>query len=363
MKLRVRLTLMSSVMLSIACVVLTLAANYSADKAITTAIPLIPTQESNITMTELEPAQELSTQQYEVFRFESILAMIFVVVFGSAATYFVVGKALTPLNTLTEEMKKKTINNLDEKISEPNIKDEIYDISTAFNEMIYNLQKSFTLQEQFSADVAHELRTPLAVMMAKIDVFKLSTHCNQEEVTKMTDELNIQVNRLTNLTNDLLCFSKELPLKENSKVDLHLLITDLIEELSEQSKTRNTSIRIEGNCASVHGEDRLLERVFFNLLENAIKYSSDNSCVLVKLAQKGNQTIVQLIDTGDGIPDSEKELVFQPFYRTDKSRNLSIGGNGLGLAICKKILNRHLACIEIKDNEPKGSIFEITFDS
>ena len=175
MNLRVRLTVMSSIILSIACVALTLAVNFSADKAITMAIPLDPQNPDQvIPLTQLDAAVLTPSTHYELFRTESIVAMFLVVLVGSVSTYFVAGQTLKPLKKLTNEIKHKTVNNLDEKTTLPGIKDEIFDISMAFNEMSYNLQKSFQLQEQFSADAAHELRTPLAVMMAKLEVFKLS---------------------------------------------------------------------------------------------------------------------------------------------------------------------------------------------
>ena len=364
MNLRVRLTLMSSMILSIACVILTLAVNLSADKAITPAIPIIPSiSEYQTEWNTLVPAALVPTTQYEVFRIESIMAMIFVVLMGTLSTYFLAGQTLKPLKQLTQEIKHKTINNLDEKITIPAIHDEIYEISTAFHEMSCNLQRSFQLQEQFSADAAHELRTPLTVMMAKLEVFKLANEIENSALKNMIDEMCVQLERLSNLTNDLLWFSKELPLKRNNELDLYLLLSDLADELQDKAQEKHIQIRVDKKTLCTRGDDALLERVFYNLLENAIKYSEEQSIIIVTLEQKDNQAIVQIIDTGEGISDAEKQLVFQPFYRIDQSRSRIIGGNGLGLAICKKILDRHLASIEIKDNHPYGSIFELKFPS
>ena len=361
MNLRLRLTLMSSIILSIACVILTLAVNFSADKAIILAVPLEPQISENIVGEEIKPSILTPATQYELFRTESISAMIFVVLAGSIATYFIAGQTLKPLKKLTNEIKNKTVNNLHEKLTLPRIKDEIFEISTAFNDMSHNLEQSFRLQEQFSADAAHELRTPLAVMIAKIEVFKLDEQIAKGSTLSMINELGLQLDRLSNLTNDLLWFSKDLPLKNKRKINLYQLFLDLNYELFERLEEKNIKISIEEKELVVCGDDALLERVFFNLLENAIKYSCENSTILIKLEQTQKKSMVKIIDSGEGISDEEKQLVFEPFYRIHKSRNHRIGGNGLGLPICKKILDRHLASIEIKDNHPCGSIFEITF--
>ena len=355
---------MSSVILSVACVILTLAVNFSADKAITNALPLTPPiMGDEVPIQQLQPAKIIPAQQYELFKAESIIAMVLVVFTGSVCTYFLAGQTLKPLKKLTNEIKHKTINNLDESITLPIIKDEIFEISTAFNEMSHNLKKSFQLQEQFSADAAHELRTPLSVMIAKLEVFKLSNQPPQGETLTMINEVCSQLDRLSNLTNDLLWFSKDLPLKNNINIELHLLLSDLAYELAEKSDEKKIEIIIEGDELNTIGDDALLERVFYNLLENAIKYSSKHSSVTVTLAKKNNLSVVTIKDVGEGISDTEKNLIFEPFYRIDKSRSRFIGGNGLGLAICKKILDKHLATIQVYDNHPSGSIFEITFSS
>lgn len=357
--LQIRLTLLSCAVLSFACIVLTLTINLSANKVINATI--IPSTAADVIQSNYvgdkipqipqTPGIPLQSAQ-KSFRYESLFAMLGIILLGSAATYVVVGRALEPVKNLTEIARNKRIENLTEEITLPKIKDEVYDLTLAFNEMSEHLEKSFSLQKQFSADAAHELRTPLATMQANLEVQALSEPQNEN-----TSQLLGQIARLTKLIDDLLWFSKDTPLENLQTVDIFHLVSDILEEFSESKE----NVSITNEQLFIKGNDSLLERVFYNLLQNAIKYGGKNSNIEIRILPQ--EMSVEICDNGQGVPDSEKKLIFEPFYRMDKSRSREIGGNGLGLAICKKILDKHSANIEVLDNKPQGAIFKITFPS
>lgn len=362
LNLRMRLTLLSSIMLTFACITLTLVINLSANKMVDTIrteqamVDLMPAFDAS---QETMPALLIGASQQKTFHFESLGAMILIVLIGSAATYFISGRALRPVSLLAEEVKNKNITNLHDTLPLPETKDEIYELSEAFNLMMLNLEKAFQLQTRFSADAAHELRTPLTVMQTKLEIYQLNTH--DAKTKKMLMELNGQINRLTQLIDDLLWFSKNLPIENMAPVDLKQLIHDVADELKTKSDQKHQQIILFEQECIVNGSDALLERVFYNLLDNAIKYSAENSTISIQYQYTADKQILSVLDEAETIPDESKTLIFEPFYRIDPSRNRSIGGSGLGLAICKKILERHQAKIQCLNHTPKGNIFEITF--
>lgn len=362
LNLRMRLTLLSSIMLTLACIILTLVINLSANKMVDT----IRTDQALIDLTPAidaskgtMPAMLIGASQQKTFHFESLGAMLLIVLIGSAATYLLSGRALRPVSTLAEEVKHKNITNLQDTLPMPETRDEIYELSEAFNFMMQNLEKAFQLQTRFSADAAHELRTPLTVMQTKLEIYLLSV--KDAETQNMLKDLNIQIDRLTHLIDDLLWFSKNLPIENMAPVDLKQLIADVANELKAKSDEKAQQIVLFTQECTVMGNDALLERVFYNLLENAIKYSAANTTITINYQPSADKQILSVIDEAEPIPDESKTLIFEPFYRIDPSRNRSIGGSGLGLAICKKILERHQAEIRCLNHPLKGNIFEITF--
>lgn len=363
--LQIRLTIMSCIILSMACIILTFTMNLSANKVIDAQL-LQPSQyvssvshDDSNEVVEDEFFDNAQTPMLEIktakrsFRIESIFSMLAIIVIGSSITYVLVGRALKPVKKLTEISRYKRVDNLTEKIELPKIKDEVYDLTLAFNDMSEHLKQSFDLQKQFSADVAHELRTPLATMQTKLEVHRLQ----DIDTDDLTSDLLKQIERLSKLIDDLIWFSKDTPLNSLQYVDMKQLINDIAEEL-EIGEDR---IHISDNELLIKGDDALMERVFYNLLQNAIKYSGRNFKISVNIFSENKS--IEICDNGPGIEDSEKKAIFEPFYRIDKSRNRDVGGNGLGLAICKKILDKHGASIEVMDNKPHGSIFKIKFSS
>ncbi len=360
--LRMRFTLVASLFLLVSCVTLTLLSNMSAASMIEAAT-VMPSMESGSTSTlPLEPAESIEEPYYQIFQQKTVIATILIVLVGSVATHFAAGYVLKPIHDLSNEVQKRNIKNLGEPITLPQSADEIQQLTISFNQMMADLQRSFLLQKEFSANAAHELRTPLTVMRAKLDVFALSKDINPE-TQEMVTAMNCQLERLSKLIEDLLWFSKDLPLEKVTPVPLYPLLCDVAEELSRIADEKEINIQIEETDSFVLGQDSLLERVFYNLLENAVKYSPSKTQVVVTVQPVQNSVLVRIADQGEGIPESCRSAVFEPFFRVDKSRSRAIGGSGLGLAVCKKILERHHAQISVLTNHPNGSVFEINFPS
>lgn len=360
MSLRMRVTLVASLFLLISCVTLTFLSNMSASRMIQAAQVLPPN--GSPPMTQLEPALSVGVESYHLFQRKTGIATVVIVIVGSVGAYFAAGYAMKPIQMLSKEVKRRNVRNLDEPLTLPQASDEVQELTISFNHMMAELQKSFLLQKQFSADAAHELRTPLAVMQAKLDVFALE-NSGDPQVNGLISSLDQQMERLSKLIADLLWFSQDMPLENMGPVPLYPLFCDVAEELSGLADERGVSVQIEQTECYVVGQDRLLERVFYNLIENAIKYSPPCTQVDVTVQKGENCVQIKIVDQGEGIPEPYRDTVFEPFFRVDRSRSRAIGGSGLGLAVCKKILERHNAQICVLPNHPKGSIFQIAFPS
>lgn len=361
--LRMRFTLVASLFLLVSCLTLTLLSNMSA-ASMMEAATVMPSIKGNSTpILPLKPAVKPAEEPYyQIFQQKTAVATIFIVLIGSVATYFAAGYVLKPIHNLSNEVQKRNIENLGNPIPLPQSADELRQLTLSFNQMMADLQRSFLLQKEFSANAAHELRTPLTVMRAKLDVFALSKD-NNPETQELINSMSVQLERLSKLIEDLLWFSKDLPLENVMPVSLYPLLCDVAEELSSIAEEKEIHIQIEQTECFVLGQDNLLERVFYNLLENAVKYSPPQTQVAVTVQKTQNFIQLRIIDQGEGIPEPYRNAVFEPFFRVDPSRSRAVGGSGLGLAVCKKILERHHAQICVLSNTPKGSVFQITFPS
>lgn len=370
--LKIRYTMITSLFLLCSCTALMVLSNISANRMIRNledeilaeaVVPAEKGENKEIYLKDEAAAPVTATRAYYVlFRTETAMATGFIILLGSAFTYFAAGYMLKPIQKLSGEIQKRNINNFAEPLKVPQSSDEIQELTVSFNRLLAEVQHSFQIQKQFSADAAHELRTPLAVLQTKIDVFAMDKTLDSEMQIFM-NTLREQVERLTALIDDLLLFSKDLPLENMETVHLQPLLIDVINELTELAEEKNIEITLNCSNETVHGQDRLLERVFYNLLENAVKYSSDGTTISISVKKEAGKTVVTFADQGEGIPDDYRKDIFEPFFRIDKSRSRSVGGNGLGLAVCRKILNRHQAEISAAANVPKGSVFQIKFPS
>lgn len=303
---------------------------------------------------------ETSYAARKSFLQDSILYMIILVVIGAVLTYYLSGKALKPLQELSSQMKNLTVHNLSEDLEIPKSKDEVADLTYSFNEMSNKLDEAFSMQKRFSENAAHELRTPLSVLKTKVEVFEKKKSHTKEEYDSLLNVISTHTNRLSELVSDILNFTNMDAMEYNHKVEIKGLIEDIVDELTIPAKERHIMVSLKGMEQFVIGNTNLLHRAFFNLVENAIKYNHENGSVNIEVSCVNDQTLVTIEDTGIGIPEEMRTLIFEPFFRVDKSRSRQMGGAGLGLTMVKNIIDKHGGQIRVLENQRGGSSFLVT---
>ncbi|SFQ05146.1 Signal transduction histidine kinase [Psychrobacillus psychrotolerans] len=378
MPIRLRLTVMTVALLTVCCVGLTLILNFSAIKMATIidATATIPAQEvgedqwidESIPPASSNMAPSVSSETFQKakigFRIESIIYMLLVIISGGFLTYYLSGKALKPLDTLNEQVKNINVHNLSETLSVPLTKDEIAELTGTFNEMTDKLNDSFMMQRRFSASAAHELRTPLAVLQTKVDVFKKKKIHTTEEYDVLINVIEKQTKRLRGLVASLLDMTNMEDNGEQSSIYAKDILEDIISELSHITKDKNITMTLNCDNSVVFGNIDLLYRAFYNLVENGIKYNTQGGTVEVIVNRLSKEHVsIKIIDTGIGIADKYKQKIFEPFYRVDKSRSRQLGGTGLGLSTVESIIKKHNSTITVTDNENGGTCFHVILNS
>lgn len=373
MPIRLRLTVMTVVLLTVCCVGLTLILNFSANRMatkidVTSAIaPLVDgeewgdesTQSASSNITPSVPSEASQKARID-FRIESIVYMLLVIVGGGFLTYNLSGKALKPLDTLNRQVKNINVHNLSETLSVPPTKDEIAELTVTFNGMKAKLDTFFMMQRRFSASAAHELRTPLAVLQTKIDVFKKNRAHTTEEYDALIYVIEKQTKRLRGLVASLLDMTNMDDNVEQSSICLKDIFEDIITELSHMTKDKNVTMTLDCDNSIVFGNNDLLYRAFYNLVENGIKYNIDGGIVEVIVNRLSKEQVsIKIKDSGIGIADKYKTKIFEPFYRVDKSRSRQLGGTGLGLSTVDSIIKKHNGTMTVTDNESNGTCFNV----
>ncbi|WP_312470693.1 HAMP domain-containing sensor histidine kinase [Neobacillus sp.] len=374
---RLRLTVMTVTILSVCCVGLTLILNFSADRMATRidATSMLPAQvvgndgwmdgysQAVPNSMALPVPSEDSQKARTEFKTQSIIYMLLVIVGGGFLTYYVSGKALKPLDTLNDEVKNINVNNLSETLAVPTTKDEIAELTQSFNEMTDKLNNTFMMQRRFSASAAHELRTPLAVLQTKVDVFKKKNAHTIEDYDALISIIEKQTTRLRRLVGNLLDMTNMDDKDEQSSIFLKEIFDDIISELSSIANEKNVQLSLNCDDSVVKGNTNLLYLAFYNIVENGIKYNVENATVDIVVERLNKeQVLIEIKDTGIGIPDEMKKNIFEPFYRVDKSRS-QIGGAGLGLSIVDSIIKKHNGTITVTNNEGGGTCFKIILNS
>ncbi|OMC81047.1 HAMP domain-containing sensor histidine kinase [Viridibacillus sp. FSL H8-0123] len=377
MPIRLRLTVMTVTLLTVCCVGLTLILNFSANRMATRidAAVVLPAQEVGgegwidestpaASSSMASPVSSEASQKAKMdYKSESISYMLLVIVCGGILTYYFSGKALKPLDTLTEQVKKINVHNLSETLSVPPTKDEIAELSLTFNEMTDKLNNAFMMQQRFSASAAHELRTPLAVLQTKVDVFKKKKIHTIEEYDALIYVIEKQTKRLRELVGNLLDMTNMDDGVEQSSICVKDIFEDIISELSHITKDKNVTMTLDCDNSVVFGNPDLLYRAFYNLVENGIKYNIDGGTVEIKVNRLSKEQVsIKVKDTGIGIADKYKKKIFEPFYRIDKSRSRQMGGTGLGLSTVDSIIKKHNGTITVTDNESNGTCFNVILD-
>ena len=312
-----------------------------------------------------EFADEFSVQVYNNkadYKRNSLIITVLLALFGGVVTYFISGHALRPIREFSDKIEEVQAQNLsDSRIEENNIK-ELNQLGISYNKMLERLSDAFEIQRQFTANAAHELRTPLALMQVQLDLYNSATHPGNDADTlqtiKMVTEQNDKLNRMVKT---LLDMSELQTVGRDDKIVLDAIVEEVLADLEPLAQEKN--IKLIGKCedATMIGSDILIYRLVYNLVENAIKYNHPLGQVTVTAYQRNKHVYLSVEDTGSGIPKELRERVFEPFFRVDKSRSRELGGVGLGLALVHEIVRVHDGSIRIKSGKTGGTIFEVTF--
>ena len=312
-----------------------------------------------------EFADEFSVQVYNNkadYKRNSLIITVLLALLGGVVTYFISGHALRPIREFSDKIEEVQAQNLsDSRIEENNVK-ELNQLGISYNKMLERLSEAFEIQRQFTANAAHELRTPLALMQVQLDLYNSASHPGNDADTlqtiKMVTEQNDKLNRMVKT---LLDMSELQSVGRDDKIILDAIVEEVLADLEPLAVEKN--IKLIGKCedATMIGSDILIYRLVYNLVENAIKYNHPLGQVTVTAYQRKKQVYLSVEDTGSGIPKELRERVFEPFFRVDKSRSRELGGVGLGLAFVREIVRVHDGSICIKSGKTGGTIFEVTF--
>lgn len=310
-----------------------------------------------------EFANDFSVQVYNNkadYRKNSLIISAVLALLGGVATYFISGHALRPIRELSDKIEKVQAQNLaDSRIEENQVK-ELNQLSVSYNRMLERLSEAFEIQRQFTANAAHELRTPLALMQVQLDLYHSNSHPdNDADTVQMIKMVTEQNDRLNKMVKTLLDMSELQTVGRDDEIILDALVDEVLEDLEPLAEGKN--IRLIGKCKDITmvGSDILIYRLVYNLVENAIKYNHSGGQVTVTADRKEKHVYLSVEDTGAGIPEELKERVFEPFFRVDKSRSRELGGVGLGLALVREIVRVHDGNITVKSNPSGGTIFEV----
>ena len=310
-----------------------------------------------------EFANDFSVQVYNNkadYRKNSLIISAVLALLGGVATYFISGHALRPIRELSDKIEKVQAQNLaDSRIEENQVK-ELNQLSVSYNRMLERLSAAFEIQRQFTANAAHELRTPLALMQVQLDLYHSNSHPdNDADTVQMIKMVTEQNDRLNKMVKTLLDMSELQTVGRDDEIILDALVDEVLEDLEPLAEGKN--IRLIGKCKDITmvGSDILIYRLVYNLVENAIKYNHSGGQVTVTADRKEKHVYLSVKDTGTGIPEELKERVFEPFFRVDKSRSRELGGVGLGLALVREIVRVHDGSITVKSNPSGGTIFEV----
>lgn len=312
-----------------------------------------------------EFADEFSVQVYNNkadYKRNSLIITVLLALLGGVVTYFISGHALRSIREFSDKIEEVQAQNLsDSRIEENNVK-ELNQLGISYNKMLERLSEAFEIQRQFTANAAHELRTPLALMQVQLDLYNSASHPGNDADTlqtiKMVTEQNDKLNRMVKT---LLDMSELQTVGRNDKIILDAIVEEVLADLEPLAVEKN--IKLIGKCedATMTGSDILIYRLVYNLVENAIKYNHPLGQVTVTAYQRNKHVYLSVEDTGRGIPKKLRERVFEPFFRVDKARSRELGGVGLGLAFVHEIVRVHDGSICIKSGKTGGTIFEVTF--
>ena len=312
-----------------------------------------------------EFANDFSLQVYSNkadYKRNSFIISAVLALMGGVVTYFISGHALRPIREFSDKIEEVEAQNLaDSRIEENKVK-ELNQLSISYNRMLTRLSDAFEVQRQFTANAAHELRTPLSLIQVQLDLYNAARHPGNDADTMQTIKMVTEQNdRLNKMVKTLLDMSELQTVGRDEVIAVDALVDEVLADLEPLAQEKN--ITLVENCKNItmRGSDILIYRMVYNLVENAIKYNHVDGQVIVTAYQEENHVHLSVEDTGNGIPEELKERVFEPFFRVDKSRSRELGGVGLGLALVREIVRVHDGSITVRSNPSGGTVFELQF--
>ncbi|MFR1192793.1 MAG: sensor histidine kinase [Anaerobutyricum hallii] len=310
-------------------------------------------------------AKNFSIQVYNNkadYKKSSLLFSTLLSLLGGVITFFISGHALKPLYDFSKKIEEVQAQNLSDSRIEENKFSELNQLSVSYNKMLERLSEAFKLQRQFTANAAHELRTPLAVMQLQIDLYNSSKHPNNDTSAQQTiSMITEQTERLSKMVRTLLDMSELQTIARDEEIAIAALVEEVLADLEPLAQEKGINLIEKCDNVLLMGSDILIYRLVYNLVENAIKYNFSGGTVTVTATQQNSQLHLTVEDTGNGIPEELKERIFEPFFRLDKSRSRELGGVGLGLALVREIVRVHNGSILVKNNANSGTTFEVIF--
>ena len=292
------------------------------------------------------------------FRMTNWYITAVVTLLSGVLAYFVSGRALKPLRSFVSQVEKVQLNNLADMRINENVLPEFRQLSCSFNQMLERLDNAFAAQRQFTGNAAHELRTPLALMQAQLELFSAEHPDMLPETAKFLALLREQTERLTQMTKTLLEMSNLQQVARNEQIQLAPMVEEVFTDLALLAEKRNITLKMEGDGFLI-GSDALIYRLLFNLTENAVKYNRSGGSVKVSVTQEPEKILIRVSDTGCGVPEEYQQSIFQPFFRVDKSRSREYGGAGLGLSLVWEITNLHGGCVRVEESSDKGTTIAV----
>ena len=310
-------------------------------------------------------AKNFSIQVYNNkadYKKSSLLFSTLLSLLGGVITFFISGHALKPLCDFSKKIEEVQAQNLSDSRIEESKFSELNQLSVSYNKMLERLSEAFKLQRQFTANAAHELRTPLAVMQLQIDLYNSSKHPDNDTSAQQTiSMITEQTERLSKMVRTLLDMSELQTIARDEEIAIAALVEEVLADLEPLAQEKGINLIEKCDNVLLMGSDILIYRLVYNLVENAIKYNFSDGTVTVTATQQNSQLHLTVEDTGNGIPEELKERIFEPFFRLDKSRSRELGGVGLGLALVREIVRVHNGSILVKNNANSGTTFEVIF--
>ena len=310
-----------------------------------------------------EFANDFSIQAYnnkEDYKKNSLLISAILALIGGVVTYFISGHALRPIREFSDKIEEVQAQNLAASRIEENKVKELNQLSVSYNKMLERLSDAFEIQRQFTANAAHELRTPLSLMQVQLDLYNSTRHPDNDADTLQTIKMVTEQNgRLSKMVKTLLDMSELQTVGRDDEIMVDALVDEVLADLDPLAQEKN--IKLTGKCKNITmvGSDILIYRLVYNLVENAIKYNHSGGQVTVTAYRKEKHVYMSVEDTGNGIPEELRERVFEPFFRVDKSRSRELGGVGLGLALVREIVRVHDGSIAVRSNPSGGTVFDV----